>query len=140
MSDSKYFLNNQKNRDNNCEGNLHFKFKAKPLNECLSDYKKLFQGDLKQFIDVSDSHYDFQVKSRHSHYLCLLKSHKIINEIFLVNLDERIVTISQFSLGEEARLSLQGFSHSFEIPFEADLRTFEVYSQEHILIIIIPRY
>ena len=81
--------------------------------ECLSDHKKLFQNDLKEFMDVSDAHYDFQVKSRHSHYLCLLKSHKIINEIFLVNLDERIVTISQFSLGEEARVSLQGIFSFF---------------------------
>ena len=136
MSDSKYYFTHRESRDSRTQECLHYKLKPMPLSHC-DNYLK---DDLRKFVELSDAQYDFQIKTRSSHYLCLLKSHKLLNELFLIGLDENIVTISQFALGDKSTGSLQGFSHSFEVPFEADLKAFEVYAEGKLLIIVIPRH
>lgn len=135
MSDSNYYFTDPKSRGTEANPCLHFKLKPKPLSLCDSSLRE----DFRKFIESSDAQYDFQIKTRSTHYLCLLKSYKTLNELFLVALDENIVMISQFSMGDSNSGSLQGFSHSFEVPYKADLTAFEVFSDDRFLLIIIPR-
>jgi hypothetical protein len=127
-----YFIHNDQAEAKN---NVNFKVKPKPFNNCGFS----ILGDLRNFAEKCNSAYDFKIISKSTHLLCLLKSSEVLKEVLLVGVDENIVTISQFSV-ENIQNSLEGFSHSFVIPFHTELNSFEVYAEGQFLAIIIPKY
>ena len=127
-----YFIHNDQLEAKN---NFNFKVKLKPFSNCDLD---IFE-DLRNFAEKCSSAYDFKIITRSTHLLCLLKSSEVLKEVLLVGTDENIVTISQFSV-EHRENSLEGFSHSFVIPFHTELNLFEFYAEGQFLAIIIPKY
>lgn len=119
----------------------YYRLKIEPFEFSQCDY--LSERDLQKLNDAHDSNHLLEFKINPKFYTFCIKADQAFDEHVVVDIDDYVMTVMQFSkLGErlkECNEKLSGFAHSFAIPESIKLNEIKLYTKNNILLIVIPR-